>query len=54
MPAARLHHHLRGLFRLLQGDQPAAGFQEARRQSLLAYLVLHRAAPISRQQLAFL
>ena len=25
MPAARLHHHLRGLFRLLQGDQIVAG-----------------------------
>ncbi|MGC9336048.1 MAG: AAA family ATPase, partial [Anaerolineae bacterium] len=54
MPAARLHLHLFGLFRLLQDDQPVAGFDQPRLQQLLAYLVLHRAAPISRQQLAFL
>lgn len=42
------------MFRLRQGEQPVAGFEHARLQHLLAYLALHRAAPISRQQLAFL
>ena len=50
MAAGRLYLHLLGLFRLLQNDQPVAGFDQARLQHLLAYLVLHRAAPISRQQ----
>jgi DNA-binding SARP family transcriptional activator len=54
VPAACLYLHLLGLFRLLQGDRLVAGFHQARLQQLLAYLVLHRAAPISRQQLAFL
>ena len=54
MSAARLYLHLLGLFRLLQGDQPVAGFDQARLQDLLAYLALYRAAPISRQKLAFL
>ncbi|MBN1658287.1 MAG: AAA family ATPase [Anaerolineae bacterium] len=54
MPAARLHLYLFGLFRLLQDNQPVAGFDQPRLQQLLAYLVLHRATPISRQQLAFL
>ena len=54
MAAARLYLHLLGLFRLLQGDQPIASFDQTRLQHLLAYLVLHRAAPLSRQQLAFL
>jgi DNA-binding SARP family transcriptional activator len=54
MPATRQYLHLLGLFRLFQGDQPVAGWNQARLQQLLAYLVLHRAAPISRQQLAFL
>ena len=54
MAAAHLYLHLLGLFRLLQSDQPVAGFDQARLQHLLAYLVLHRASPISRQQLAFL
>jgi DNA-binding SARP family transcriptional activator len=54
MPAVRLYLRLLGLFRLLQGDQLVAGLHQARLQHLLAYLALHRAAPISRQQLAFL
>ena len=54
MAAARLHLHLLDLFRLLQSAQPVTGFDQARLQHLLAYLVLHRASPISRQQLAFL
>jgi DNA-binding SARP family transcriptional activator len=53
MPAARLHLHLLGSFCLRQGDLPVAGFDQARLQHLLAYLVLHRTSPISRQQLAF-
>ena len=48
-----LQLHLLGPFRLLQDGQPVAGFDQARLQHLLAYLVLHRAAPVSRQQLAF-
>lgn len=46
--------HLFGSFHLLYGDQPIAGFDQARLQQLLAYLLLHRASPVSRQQLAFL
>jgi DNA-binding SARP family transcriptional activator len=53
MPTARLQIHLLGPFRLLQGGQTLAGFDQARLQRLLAYLVLHPAVPISRQQLAF-
>lgn len=44
---------LLGTFRLLLDGQPVAGFEYARLQHLLAYLALHRAAPVSRQQLAF-
>lgn len=54
MAPPRLHLHLLGLFRLLQGHQPLTGLEQARLQHLLAYLVLHRATPVSRQQLAFL
>jgi DNA-binding SARP family transcriptional activator len=54
MSAGRLHLDLLGTFRLCRGDQPVAGFEHARLQHLLAYLALHRFAPISRQQLAFL
>ncbi len=53
MPAERLRIDLPGSFRLRLDDQPAAGFKHARLQHLLAYLALHRAAQISRQQLAF-
>ncbi len=49
-----LRIYLFGSFRLLQGNQPVAGFDQARLQQLLAYLLLHRHSPISRQQLAFL
>ncbi len=54
MSAECLHLDLLGAFHLRQGDQPVAGFEHARLQHALAYLALHRAAPISRQQLAFL
>ncbi len=52
--AGRLRLDLLRTFRLRQGDQPVPGFEHARLQHLLAYLALHRAAPISRRQLAFL
>jgi predicted ATPase/DNA-binding SARP family transcriptional activator len=44
---------LLGGFRLRCGDQPVKGFAQARLQHLLAYLVLHRRTPVSRQQIAF-
>ena len=53
MSVELLHLDLLGTFRLRQDDQAVAGFEHARLQNLLAYLVLHRAAPLSRQQLAF-
>ncbi len=53
MPATHLHVSLFGSFRLLWDGQPVAGFEQSRLQHLLAYLVLHRDAPVSRQQLAF-
>lgn len=53
MPAARLHIYLFGLFRLFWDGQPVPGLDQPRLQHLLAYLVLHRHTPISRQQLAF-
>ena len=54
MASGCLYLHLLGPFRLFQSDHSVAGFGQARLQHLLAYLVLHRASPISRQQLAFL
>lgn len=51
---ALLHVRLLGDFQLFYGDQVVAGLNQARQQSLLAYLLLHRDAPQSRQQLAFL
>ncbi len=49
-----LHIHLLCTFYLAYGDQPVTEVNTARLQSLLAYLVLHRHAPQSRQALAFL
>lgn len=52
MPA--LNVQLLGDFRLnYHGDQPIA-VQQARQQSLIVYLILHRQASQSRQQIAFL
>jgi len=51
---ATLHLHLLGEFRLESRDAPINQPTAPRVQALLAYLVLHRAAPQSRQQLAFL
>lgn len=53
MPPA-LQIRLLGNFSLTSGDEPIAGIHAPRVQSMLAYLVLHRDAPQSRQHLAFL
>ena len=42
-----------GSFEPRHEGQPITGFAQARLKSLLAYLLLHRNAPVSRQQLAF-
>lgn len=49
-----LHIYLLGGFRLTYGDESIKSVKSPRLQSLLAYLVLHRDAPQSRQHLAFL
>ena len=54
MPADALRVHLLGSFRLLHRDEVVRGFDQARLQELLAYLILHRNVPVPRQQLAFL
>jgi len=54
MPAVALRINLLGTFRLLYHDEVVRGFDQARLQELLAYLLLHRDAPVARQQLAFL
>lgn len=50
--ALPLRLDLLGTFRLSQGDQPVTGLEHPRLQHLLAYLALHRAGPITRQQIA--
>lgn len=49
-----LHIQLLGDFRLTNNGKPVTGLDSPRLQSLLAYLLLHRDAPQSRQHLAFL
>ncbi|MEO6893338.1 MAG: BTAD domain-containing putative transcriptional regulator, partial [Ktedonobacteraceae bacterium] len=49
-----LHLHLLGDFMLVSGDTPVMSINSPRLQSLLAYLVLHRAAPQDRSHVAFL
>ncbi len=49
-----LQIQLLGTLLLRYDSEPLTGLHQARLQSLLAYLVLQRAAPQSRQQLAFL
>ncbi len=49
-----LHVQLLGSFRLLYHGHAVQGFDQARLQELLAYLLLRRGLPVSRQQLAFL
>jgi DNA-binding SARP family transcriptional activator/predicted ATPase len=50
---SQLNISLLGGFNISWGDKPITGVKTLRLQALLAYLLLHRAAPISRQQLAF-
>ncbi len=50
----RLQIQLLGNFHLLSNGEPLNALNQGRLQSLLAYLILHRAAPQSRQHLAFL
>jgi DNA-binding SARP family transcriptional activator len=52
--ARELTVRLLGHFSLARAGAELAGAQSARLQALLAYLLLHRDAPQSRQQLAFL
>ncbi|MFN8493654.1 MAG: BTAD domain-containing putative transcriptional regulator [Caldilineaceae bacterium] len=52
MPSLRIQ--MLGDFRLMDDDSVMAAITQARHQALLAYLLLHRHAPQSRQQLAFL
>lgn len=52
--SGHIHLNLLGVFCLCSDNQPVIGIMHPRLQHLLAYLVLHRAKPISRQQLAFL
>jgi DNA-binding SARP family transcriptional activator len=49
-----LHIQLLGDFHLVYGDETVTDLHRTRLRSLLAYLLLHRTAPQSRQQLAFL
>ena len=48
-----LHIHLLGNFQLTYGDQPVTTVNQARLQSLLAYLLIHRQAPQARHHVAF-
>jgi DNA-binding SARP family transcriptional activator len=48
-----LRIHLLGNFRLVGDGRPIAGLAQVRLRDLIAYLLLHRDAEISRQQLAF-
>jgi len=46
--------HLLGQFWLIYGDQLVTDINTPRLQALLAYLLIHRSTPVSRQKLAFL
>ncbi|TAH52273.1 MAG: hypothetical protein EYC68_08205 [Chloroflexota bacterium] len=48
-----LHIRLLGGFAIQNDAMPLTGFHSERLQALLAYLVLHRDAPMTRQQLAY-
>jgi DNA-binding SARP family transcriptional activator len=50
----RIHIRLLGGFALSLGGKPVAAINSLRLQSLLAYLLLHRSAPQTRQHIAFL
>ncbi|MEZ4672921.1 MAG: AAA family ATPase [Caldilineaceae bacterium] len=51
---ANLHIQLLGEFQLIYDDAVLTTVNQARHQALLAYLLLHRYAPQSRQHLAFI
>lgn len=51
---AALRVRLLGELELRTGDVPLPSLDSARAESLLAYLLIHRDAPQSRQRLAFL
>ncbi len=51
---AILRLHLLGTFKLFDGNTPVLTVNTPRLQALLAYLVVHRDAPQSRQRLAYL
>jgi non-specific serine/threonine protein kinase len=51
---ATFHLRLLGTFELRDGDTPVLTVNTTRLQALLAYLVIHRDAPQSRQRLAYL
>ncbi|MEZ4866945.1 MAG: ABC transporter substrate-binding protein [Caldilineaceae bacterium] len=53
IPSPRLSIHLLGGFSLSYDDRTIDAFAATRLQSLLAYLLIHRDAPQSRQQIAF-
>ena len=53
MSAALLRVQLLGTFAITYGDQAITSLHAARLQALLAALLLHRAAPQTRQQIAF-
>jgi len=53
MATTGLRIHLFGTFRLVYQDQAITSLQAARLQTLLAYLLLNRTIPQTRQQLAF-
>lgn len=54
MAETLLRAQLLGAFSLSRGDDPLASLNAPRLQSLIAYLLVHRAAPRTRQQIAFL
>src|SRR5215217_8617240 len=51
--ATTLQIRLFGELELRLGDEPLPALESARAESLLAYLLLHRDAPVPRQRLAF-
>lgn len=53
MSTAHLHVKLFGAFSIVYADEPIASLNAARLQSLLAYLLLNRDVPQTRQQIAF-
>src|SRR5215218_4306188 len=54
MESPLLSIRLLGALKLRYGDAPLPTLDSARAESLLAYLLLHREAPQSRQHLSFL